>query len=228
MRCDRVTEQQGELRKAYRQQVAELLDELLAMGNQVLELLDESTTALIARDSDRAAGVKRGYARVQSRHHDLQDRILRTIALQAPVASDLRMFATFMRVNIHVERMAGLCRNIARAVGEDTVGAEDEQVRAQVAEMAQHARRVIERALEAYGRRDVELARTLPDLDDPIDILNRAIFRRTIDLADDDRRLDWALHMVLVARYIERMSDHAVGIGEQAIFAVTGEIGALS
>lgn len=223
-----MAELQGELRKEYRQQVAEIIDELLAMGGHVLTLLADSMSALAAPEGGEAAGVQRGHERMQQRHHALQDRILRTIALQAPVASDLRLFASFIRVNIHVERMGGLCRNIARAAQQETEGETDPQVTSQIAEMGQHARRVIERALESYGRRDVGLARTLAELDDPIDILNRAIFLRTVDLADDDRRLDWAMQMVLVARYIERMSDHAVGIGEQTIFAVTGEFGALS
>ncbi len=221
-----MVERQAELRKEHRQQMAGLEDGLLAMGSQVVDMLSEAMTALEQRDRERADAVKRAHDRVREQHHALQDRILRTLALQAPVASELRLVATYIHVNIHVERMAGLCRNIAKAV-DTAVGSDDAQIRAQLAEMAQHARRVIERAMESFTRRDVELARTLPELDDPIDSLNRSIFRRTVEVVAAEGDFDWMMRMVLVARYLERLSDHAVAIGEQTIFAATGEVGSL-
>jgi phosphate transport system protein len=190
----------------------------------VLEMLDEAMVALDDADITRAEAVMRTDDRLDAESRRLQDTILRTIALQAPVASELRLIATFFHVNLHLERMGDLCVNVAKASRSQRPREDDAQVRAQVSEMAQHARRVIETALECFTRRDVALARTLPALDDPLDSLNRSIFRRTAQLAADEASLDWALRLVLVARHLERMADHAVDIGEQTVFAVTGEL----
>lgn len=82
---------------------------------------------------------------------------------------------------------------------------------------------MLTRSLGALGRRDVGLALRLPDLDDPVDALNKAIFRRAVEYAaGGGQRLDWALCMVLVARYLERPGDHAVDLGAQTELAVGG------
>lgn len=217
-----------QLRHEFRGQVSALEDGLIAAGNRVLERLDEAMLALDLRDRDRAAAVLRGRERAMSHHHEIQAQILRTITLQAPVASDLRLLAAFIPVNLHIARMGGLCRNIANAVVEDPRGVDDPLVRAQLKEMGQHARRVIESALEAFARRDLDLARNLVALDDPIDVLNRSIFHRTVQLASAEGNFEWVMRMVLVARFIERLGDHAVEIGEQTVYAVTGRLERLS
>jgi phosphate transport system protein len=113
--------------------------------------------------------------------------------------------------------------NIAKIVTLIDTDADDPELMAQVQEMAQHAKRVIERALEAFAKRDLEVVAELPLLDDPIDKLNRGLFKRMVRLAiADEAALDWAMRMVLVSRYLERMGDHAVDIGEQVYFVVTG------
>jgi phosphate transport system protein len=78
-------------------------------------------------------------------------------------------------------------------------------------------------AMTAFARRDVEVAERLPILDQPLDRLNAQIFRQ-IERANDDRALEWASRMILVARYLERIGDHSVDIGEQVVFIVTGEV----
>jgi phosphate transport system protein len=223
-----MTEVPGRLRLQYREQLAGLEDRLLAMGGGILDMLEEAMTALADRDLLRADAVVRADDRLDAESRALQDTIMRTLALQAPVASDLRLVAAFFHVNLHLERMGDLCVNIAKAARAERPDADDPQVRAQVVDMAHHARRVVEAALDAFARRDLAVARSLPELDDPLDVLNRSIFRRTAQLAADEAALDWALRLVLVARYLERLADHAVDIGEQTVFAVTGELEKLS
>jgi phosphate transport system protein len=213
----------AELRVQYRAQRSGVEDSLLGMGSTVLELLAEATAALDGRDAERAGAVQRADERLDAESRVLQDQILRMLALQAPVASELRLMALYLFANLHLERMSDLCANIARAAA-DAQPQVDPQVRAQVAEMAQHAHRVVETMLQALARRDVELARSLPTLDDPLDTLNRSIFRRTAELVAAEGEFDWAMRLILVARYIERLADHAVDIGEQVIYAVTGEL----
>jgi phosphate transport system protein len=216
------------LRRDYREQKADHEDRLLAMGGEILELLAEAMGALADHDGARADAVARRDGRLDAGSRSLQDEIMRTLALQAPVASELRLIAAFFHINAHLRRMSGLCANVARPAHADRPRAEDPQLAAQLTEMAQHARRVIEGSLEAFARRDVALARSLSELDDPLDALNRSVFRRTAQLTADEEDLDWAMRRVLVARHLERMADHAVDIGEQTIFIVTGELEKLS
>jgi phosphate transport system protein len=216
----------AELRRQYRAEKLAVEDRLLGMGGTVLDLLRTATAALQDRDVERAEEVKRADARLDAESRALQDEILRLVALQAPVASELRTVALYLYVNIHLERMSDLCRNVARAAASAQPD-EDAQVRAQIEEMSRHAQRVIETMLQAFAQRDADLARTLPALDHPLDVLNRSIFRRTTELVTAEGDFEWAMRLVLVARYIERMADHAVDIGEQIIYAVTGRLESL-
>lgn len=214
----------AELRREHRERLAALEDRLIAMSGQVGEMLDRAMAALVDGQLEQAAAVRATKARMDTEYRAVQDGVFTTLALQAPVASDLRLVSASVHLNIHLQRMAGLCRNVVRAAEHEPHSPGDDQVRSQLADMGTHARRVLERATESFTRRDAELARTLPELDDPLDRLNRSIFRRTVELAAADAdTLDWALRMVLVARNLERFGDHAVHIGEQAIFAATGE-----
>jgi phosphate transport system protein len=139
------------------------------------------------------------------------------------VASDLRLVAALLHVIKHVERMGDQCVNIAKLV--PLAGHEppaDERMLRNLADMGAQARRQIIQAKQAFERRDVGLAQDLVRQDDEIDRLNRACFDLAIALGDEPDRREWAMHMMLIARCIERIGDNAVDIGEQTAFLVTG------
>lgn len=212
------------LRREYREGMSGLEDRILSMGGRVLEMLAESMEALAAHDLDRAAAVIRADDVLDEQYEDVHETILTLLALQAPVATQLRLLSAFIHCNIHLERMGDLAVNIAKIVSLVDSEAEDPELMAQVQDMAQHARRVIERSFEALSKRDLDIVAELPALDDPIDKLNRGLFKRMVRLAIvEEAKLDWAMRMVLVSRYLERMGDHAVDIGEQVHFIVTGD-----
>ena len=214
----------AKLRREYREGMSGLEDRILSMGSRVIEMLTESMEALAAHDVERAAAVIRADDVLDEQYEDVHDTILTLLALQAPVATQLRLLSAFIHCNIHLERMGDLTVNIAKIVSWIDQDAEDSELMAQVQEMAQHARRVIERALEALAKRDLDMVAELPGMDDPIDKLNRGLFKRMVRLAIvEESKLDWAMRMVLVSRYLERMGDHAVDIGEQVHFIVTGD-----
>ena len=214
----------AKLRREYREGMSGLEDRILSMGGRVVEMLTESMEALAAHDEDRADVVIRADDLLDEQYEDVHDTILTLLALQAPVATQLRLLSAFIHCNIHLERMGDLAVNIAKIVSLVDVDSEDPELMAQVQDMAQHARRVIERALEALAKRDLDIVAELPALDDPIDKLNRGLFKRMVRLAIvEESKLDWAMRMVLVSRYLERMGDHAVDIGEQVHFIVTGD-----
>ena len=214
----------AKLRREYREGMSGLEDRILSMGNRVLDMLSEAMEALGSHDEERAAAVIRADDVLDEQYEDVHETILTLIALQAPVATQLRLLSAFMHANIHLERMGDLAVNIAKIVTLVNADSEDADLMAQVQEMAQHARRVMERSFEALAKRDLDIVMELPGLDDPIDKLNRCLFKRMVRLANlDEAQLDWAMRMVLVSRYLERMGDHAVDIGEQVHFIVTGD-----
>ena len=213
-----------QLRREYREGLSEIEDTILAMGSRVIEMLAEAMDALAAHDQERAEAVIRADDLLDEQYEQVHEYILTMLALQAPVATELRLLSAFLHSNIHLERMGDLAVNIAKIVTLVDPEAGDPDLMAQVQDMAQHARRVINRSLEALAKRDMDLVATLPELDDPIDRLNRGLFKRLVKLAIvEESKLDWAMRMVLVSRYLERMGDHAVDIGEQVHFVVTGE-----
>ena len=214
----------AKLRRDYREGLSGLEDRIISMGARVVEMLSEAMGALAGHDAERAAAVIRTDDLLDEQYEDVHETILTLLALQAPVATELRLLSAFLHCNIHLERMGDLCVNIARIVSLVNPDTEDPELMAQVQEMAQHARRVIDRALESLVQRDLDLVATLPVLDDPIDKLNRGLFKRMVHKAIvEEEKLDWAMRMVLVSRYLERMGDHAVDIGEQVHFIVTGD-----
>jgi phosphate transport system protein len=181
--------------------------------------------ALGSRNVAQAEAVIADDDLVDATYADVQEGVLTTLALEAPVAGELRLVSALIHISLHLERVGDLCVNIARFVKLTESMTTDPTLAAQVHEMGEHAWRAVDRCLQSFARRDVALARDLNALDDPLDRLNRGLFRRLVDLAaSNEELLDWAFGIVLVARYLERIGDHAVDIGEQVEFVVTGSV----
>jgi phosphate transport system protein len=212
------------VRNEFDGQKRDLIDGLVATSEIADGMLGDAIRALADQDAELAGEVVRRDNQVDTRYVETQEDILRVISLQAPVAGDTRLLASMLHVNIHLERMGDYATSVAKMarLSEGLKGKDD--LAAQIAEMAELAQRVGREAVRSYAQRDVELARELPAMDDGVDRLNRGIFQRLVNLvAEDETRLEWASNMILVPRLIERYGDHAVDIGEQTIFAVTGE-----
>jgi len=178
-------------------------------GREAIALADE----VIVRDDQ----IDRAYVEVEQE-------ILRTLALQAPVAKDLRLVAGVLHINSHIERMGDLCVNMAKFVRITKDYPPVPEIQSTLVEMGGHAQRMVAAAMTCFARRDLDLAERLPILDQPLDRLNAEVFRQIERAAADERTLEWASRMVLVARYLERLGDHSVDIGEQVVFIVTGEV----
>jgi phosphate transport system protein len=145
------------------------------------------------------------------------------LALQSPVAGELRLVSAILHANLHLERIGDQAVNVAKMylVSKDLPGSP--LLRQQIAEMGEIVVRMLRTAMEAFAKRDLDLCGRLNEMDDPVDRLNRSTHLEALKLADDPRALDWGLHMNLVARALERVGDNAVDIGEQVAFLVTGE-----
>jgi phosphate transport system protein len=205
-------------------------DELRALEKQGLGGLDMVVTALDRaletvqhQDIELASMVIADDDRIDGRYMEVHQGVLSLLALQAPVATDLRLVAAILHLIKHIERMGDQCVNMAKLV--PLAGHEpplDERVLDIIQRMGAQARQQVIQCGPAYHRRDAALARDLVRQDDEIDRLNRDLFKLALEIGDDPDQREWAMHMLLVGRCIERIGDNAVDIGEQTAFVVTG------
>ena len=185
--------------------------------------LDRALETIQNQDVELAGMVIADDDRIDGRYLEVHQGILSLLALQAPVAGDLRVVAALLHVIKHVERMGDQCVNMAKLVplaGHQPPA--DPRMLELIQRMGDQARRQVVQCGQAFERRDVEMAEDLVRQDDEIDRLNREVFHTALELGDDADRREWAMHMMLVGRCIERIGDNAVDIGEQTAFVVTG------
>jgi phosphate transport system protein len=210
-------------RSHYVDELQEVEREALSGIDLVAEALDRTLEALEMHDARLADLVIAGDDRIDGRYLAVHQAILSLIARQAPVATDLRLVAALLDVIRHIERMGDQCVNIAKVVQlSPAIPAEDGGVMEQIREMGQLARELVVKSAEAFGNRDEKAAEALVGIDDRLDDLNREMFPRALKLANDPAALEWAMRMVQVARWLERIGDHAVDIGEETAFVATG------
>ena len=210
-------------RAHFQDELAELEKAALGGLDLVAEALGRAIETVERRDIELAGMVIADDDRIDGRYLEVHQGILSLLALQAPVAGDLRIVAALLHVIGHVERMGDQCVNMAKLVplsGHDAPV--DAELLSNLSRMGELARSLVVQCKQAFERRDVGLAEDLVRQDDEIDSLNRASFRRALEIGDDPDAREWAMHMMLVARCLERIGDNAVDIGEQTAFVVTG------
>lgn len=195
---------------------------LLRQGVLVRTQLSKVLRALDGRDVDLANEVIAGDDEVDDVYLQTQARILNLLALQSPVAGDLRLVSAILHSNMHVERMGDLCVNIAKFVLNRMPYPHDSPMVNRLNEMGTRATEMLELSMSAFAQRSDDLAEQLPEKDEAIDRLNRGMLEDLKEYVNDEESFEWASNLILVARYLERFGDHAVDIGEQISFMVTG------
>jgi len=199
--------------------------ERLAMEglDMVVGQVERAMEATVQHDVELARFVIADDDRIDGRYLELHQSVLSLLALQAPVATDLRLIAALLHTVKHFERMGDQCVTIAKLV---PVSGTDppviDEIVERIARMGRQAVSQVRQAKVAFELRDAELAEDLVRQDDEIDRLNRECFRIALEGGDDRDAREWAMTMLLVARAIERIGDNAVDIGEQVAFVVTG------
>jgi phosphate transport system protein len=207
----------------FQEELRALEEQALGALDLVVSTLDRTLEALEHQDIELASIVVNDDDRIDGRFLEVHQGILSLLALQAPVAGDLRTVAALLHVIKHAERMGDQCVNIAKVL--PLVGHEppsDEAMLERIFKMGKLARSEVAQAKQAFVLRDVSLAQDLVRQDDEINALNREVFRRAVEIGTDEDRREWAMTMMLVARALERIGDNAVDIGEQVAFVVTG------
>jgi phosphate transport system protein len=212
-----------EVRRRFHEELRALEGEVQRTGTQAQLLLERALQALADSDPAVCDEVIRGDDEVDQLYLDVERRILGLFALQTPVASDLRLLTALLHINLHLERIADQAVNMAKITKLAAGLPPNPTVLQHLEEMGALALGMVGAAMAALARRDLELARSLPELDDPIDRLNRGMLRQVLAASDDKRMLEWGIRMYVVSRQIERIGDNAVDIGEQVAFLVIGE-----
>lgn len=211
-------------RIVFREELGELEQVTLSTFDLVTAMLDRAIECVTNQDVELAALLVADDDRIDGRYLDVHQGLLNLIALQAPVASDLRLVAALLHVIMHIERIGDLCVNIAKLV--PLAGHEPpvhQELLDLIARMGDQAHSQTQQAKLALQRRDAALAEDLVVQDDLLDAQNREAFTMALGLGEDEALREWAMHMILVARYLERVGDHTVDVGEQTAFVVTGE-----
>ncbi|MPZ70663.1 MAG: phosphate signaling complex protein PhoU [Actinobacteria bacterium] len=195
---------------------------LLSEGSVVARQLELVMDAVERQDLGLAHDVIAGDDEVDRIYLENEERILNLLALQAPVARDLRLVSAILHSNLHLERMGDLCVNIAKFVRNDHSYPADSPMVSRLQEMGARLAEMLEVTLSAFAQRSQTLAEELPERDLVLNRLNRGMLDDLKAYAGDEEAFEWATNIVLVARYLERFGDHCVDVGEQISFLVTG------
>jgi len=212
------------LSRQIQEDLTELTKKVSHMGGLVEEALDRSLTALLDRDSALAREVVEHDAVVDALENEVEERCLDVLALQQPVARDLRYVTGILKINSDLERMADLAVNIAKRA-EILAGVPPLPFRPDVSRLAALAKRMVRDGLDALQRLDAGLAFRTWKADDEADRLYRELIGESIQfMREHTERIGDVMHFVGALRNLERLADHATNIAEDVIFVVNGRI----
>ena len=214
----------SEMRITFQEELEQVEAALQEEGAYVLRALRAAVNAVEQADAELADEVIAFDDEVDGRYLAIQEGIQSLLARQTPVAVDLRLVLAMLHANLHLERMGDYCVTIAKLTKLVADVEPDEGLVQAFEEMGQRAEEMIRIALDSFQRRDLEAASSLVDLDELIDRANRRAVERVLDFGGDISKREWGLRMILVSRCLERIGDHAVDIGEQVAYLVTGEL----
>ena len=214
----------GELRMRFQEELAQIEQRALGGLDLAGDQLRRVIEALEHQDVALATEVVRGDDTIDLLYRELHERILSLLALQAPVAGDLRLAAALLHVARLVERMGDQCVNIAKLIPLDGHNPPVHPVLLEeLGVMGRLVADELEQCKRAFAERDIALARDLIHKDRDVNELNRRVFQFAWESGDDADAREWAMHMILAARAIERIGDQAVDVGEQLGFVLTGQ-----
>lgn len=211
------------MRASFQDDLAKLEADLEEEGQFVLRSLRGAMSALRERDVELANDVIAFDDEIDGLYTRIEEGVQTLLARQTPVASDLRLVLAVLKVNLHLERMGDYCVTIAKYVKLTRDLQPEHRMAAGLEEMGERAEQMTRVALDAFAVRNIEQAESLGDLDELIDRANRRAHDDVLALASDPALREWALRMLFVSRCLERIGDHAVDIGEQTAYLISGE-----
>ena len=212
------------MRQSFHEELSQLEAALQEEGALVLRVLRSSLNALARGDDELADEVIGFDIEIDRRYLKIEEGVQSLLARQTPVASDLRLVLAVLRVNLHLERIADYAVTVAKLTklmgGLEVSG---EAILNSLEDMGERAEQMVRVALDAFAARDAEKASSLHGLDELIDRANRHAIEDVLSLGDSAEEREYGLRMLVISRCVERIGDHAVDIGEQVVYLVTGE-----
>ena len=210
-----------DIRKTFHQQLEDLYLDLLRMSNVTVEMLDRTRTAFQNLDRGLADNIIAGDDELDDFIVKIEENGVELLARQAPVAIDLRTIIVIMRFAQHLERVADLCVNICKAISNLQGYSLSPWIKENMDEMFKRSSKMLVSAIESFKQHDVKLAVELSTMDDIVDKINRT-FLTSYD-RESEEELELVIRVVMIARFLERIADHAVDIGESVQYMVTGQ-----
>jgi len=204
----------------FQKELNELKERLLKMAAMVEEAIRDSVQSLVKRDSNLAQKIIEGEDRINKMEIAIDEMCLKLLALRQPMAVDLRFITSAMKITTDLERMGDQAVNISeRAV----VLSQEPQLKPYIdlPRMAEITQSMVKDVLNAFVNRDSKLARSVCERDDLVDGLNEQVMRELLTyMISDTKTISRAVHLVIIARCLERIADHATNIAEDVIFMV--------
>ncbi len=211
------------LRHAYNQELELLRKEILLMGELVAKAIGDAVASLAQKDVELARKVLAGDDEIDALEVSIEDRCMLLIAKQQPMALDLRIISTGLKITTDLERMGDHAYDIAKV----TLLLANEPLMKpliDIPRMAQMVQKMLNQAMEAYTNMDIALAEQVCLADDAVDQLQRQMFRELLTfMLEDPKKITQATQLILVGRFLERFADHATNIAEWVIYLATGQ-----
>jgi phosphate transport system protein len=210
-------------RQSYNQELEALRQELLRMGTLVSDAIQDAVQSLAKQDAELARRVIAGDDVIDKMEEDIEDKCMVLIARQQPLARDLRVIGTGLKITTDLERIGDHAYDIANV----TLKLANQPLikpLVDIPRMAGMAQKMLNDSLEAYVTLDIALAEKICQADDEIDSLYQQVFRELLTfMMEDPRTITQATQLIFVARYLERIGDHCTNIAEWTIYLVTGQ-----
>jgi len=211
----------GHIARHFQDELAHLKERLLVMGGLAEERVQAAMAALVGRDREAVEEVLTGDEPLNQLHVEIDGRAFTLLALQQPLAIDLRAIMAALKINSDLERVGDLAVNIAEATRRYLMLAPVKPL-VDLPRMSEIAQGMLRDALDAFVRRDVALAEAVLNRDDQLDDLKTQVFRDLLTyMLGDPSKIEASLDLILVSRHLERIGDHATNIAEDVIFMVS-------
>ncbi|MEA3214175.1 MAG: phosphate transport system protein [Acidimicrobiia bacterium] len=212
-------------RKALHNDIDELRVEVVRLAAMVGDVIVRATEALLSYDMDAAAELIMHDDEVDALSIDIEERCFKLLALQQPMASDLRAIVASMKINADIERSGDLMVNVAKGARRMYGVQLPPRLRGLIQQMSDEADRLLRLAVDAFSDRNGPLGAALNDIDDRLDLLQAEFVQAIFEAhAAGDIDLQAAVQLAVICRYYERVGDHAVNIGERVRFMTDGRL----
>jgi len=212
-----------DLRKTFRQELDDIRTQVVGLGTSVIEAIPRATAVLLEGDLEGADYLVQADDEIDARAIDIEDSCFQQLALQSPVAGDLRQLVSIIKISGELERSADLAVNICKAARRIYGHNQDPALSELISKMSEQAQQLYIAAMDAFQNNDAAKAAAIDDMDSYLDGLHRQFIQEIFEShARQAIDLQVAVQMAIVARFYERIGDHAVNVGERTRFILTG------